>query len=149
MFCKWQDIILLHWQVDSSPLNHHGSLMGGVTDGGKFSKSEPCGRRKLSGAAQGNWGHTEKGMMVSVTAVQNRVTRFNSWNTGRNSSDWFEGTVEDGRTVKQCVNEERPGGRQNSRWQRPLHPAGEMRVHPGSKGKMKSLKNSNMLQLPF
>ena len=36
--------------------------------------------------------------------------------------------------MKQCVNEERPGGRQNSRWQRPLHPAGEMRVHPGSKG---------------
>ena len=39
--------------------------------------------------------------------------------------------------MKQCVNEERPGGRQNSRWQRPLHPAGEMRVHPGSKGEMK------------
>jgi len=148
MFCKWQDIILLHWQVDSSPLNHHGSLMGGVTDGGKFSKSEPCGRRKLSGAAQGNWGHTEKGMIVSVTAVQNRGMRFDSWNTGRNSSDLFEGTVEDGRTVKQCVNEERPGERTvDGRGLYTLQ--GRWESIQEARGEMKSLKNSNMLQLPF
>lgn len=78
MSCKWQDIILLHWQVHSPPLNHHGSPMGGVTDGGNFSKREPCGRRKLSSTARENRGHTETGMMVSITAVQNRGTRFDS-----------------------------------------------------------------------
>lgn len=46
--------------------------MGGVTDGGNFSKREPCGRRKLSSTARENRGHTETGMMVSITAVQNR-----------------------------------------------------------------------------